>query len=128
MDSEHEKRAEQRHRTRKMECADAPPADDSGVDPDLCRCGSCSSALVQPIDWALIGRSHWRVTLRCPNCEWIGTGVFSQETVDRFDRDLDRGTRDLTKTLNRVSKACMEAEIEHFAQALASDLIVPFDF
>jgi len=84
--------------------------------------------LVQPIDWSLVGRSHWCVVLRCPNFEWEGTGVFDQATVDRFDRDLDRGTRQLTATLARVTRACMEAEIEQFANALDSGLIMPFDF
>ncbi|HEX2704087.1 MAG TPA: hypothetical protein VHM72_11755 [Solirubrobacteraceae bacterium] len=99
-----------------------------GGDPALWRCGGCDCPFVQPLDWDLVGRSHWRVTLRCPNCEWIGTGVFSQEAVDRFDRELDRGMRKLQSTLARVSRACMEADIESFAQALESDLIVPFDF
>jgi hypothetical protein len=102
--------------------------DETTTDPELCRCGSCGSMLVQPIDWSLIGRSHWRVVLRCPNCEWSGTGVFGQEAVDRYDRELDRGTRKLQSTLTRVSRACLEAEIEAFAQALERDLIVPFDF
>jgi hypothetical protein len=102
--------------------------DDATGDPELCRCGSCGSMLVQPIDWSLIGRTHWRVVLRCPNCEWCGTGVFGQEAVDRFDCELDRGTRKLQATLTRVSRACMEAEIEAFASALERDLIVPFDF
>jgi len=102
--------------------------DETTTDPELCRCGSCDSTLVQPIDWSLIGRTHWRVVLRCPNCEWSGTGVFGQEAVDRFDRELDRGTRKLQSTLTRVSRACMEAEIEAFASALENDLIVPFDF
>ncbi len=97
-------------------------------DPDLSVCGTCSSKFVQPIDWSLVGREHWRVMLRCPNCGWEGTGVFAQETVDRFDRELDRGTRELTKTLRRVTRACMEAELEHFIQALENDLIFPSDF
>ena len=97
-------------------------------DPDLCRCGTCGSMLVQPLDWSLVGRSHWRVTLRCPNCEWCGTGVFDQAAVDRYDRDLDRGTRKLTNTLARVTRACMEAEIEQFVTALDTGLIQPFDF
>jgi hypothetical protein len=106
-----------------------PQADDGGTgDPALWRCGGCDCPFVQPLDWDLVGRSHWRVTLRCPNCEWIGTGVFSQEAVDRFDRELDRGMRKLQGTLSRVSRACMEADIEHFTQALEADLIVPFDF
>lgn len=114
-----------RKRSERARTVTARPEDH---DPDLCRCGTCGSLLVQPLDWALVGRAHWRVTLRCPNCEWIGTGIFTQETVDRFDRDLDRGMRKLSTTLARVSRACMEAEIEQFATALASDLIVPFDF
>jgi hypothetical protein len=102
--------------------------DDATGDPDLSLCGGCASKLVQPIDWSLVGRTHWRVTLRCPNCEWTGTGVFTQEAVDRFDRELDRGMRELQATLTRVSRACMEAEIAAFAHALETDLIVPFDF
>src|SRR5471032_496146 len=106
-----------------------PHGEDNGTgDPALWRCGGCDCPFVQPLDWDLVGRSHWRVTLRCPNCEWIGTCVFSQEAVDRFDRELDRGMRKLQSTLARVSRACMEADIESFAQALESDLIVPFDF
>ena len=97
-------------------------------DPALWRCGGCDCPFVQPLDWDLVGRSHWRVTLRCPNCEWVGTGVFSQEAVDRFDRELDRGMRKLQATLARVSRACMEADIETFTHALATDLIQPFDF
>ena len=99
-----------------------------GGDPALWRCGGCDCPFVQPLDWDLVGRSHWRVTLRCPNCEWVGTGVFSQGAVDRFDRELDRGMRKLQSTLARVSRACMEADIESFAQALEAYLIVPFDF
>jgi hypothetical protein len=54
--------------------------------------------------------------------------VFTQDAVDRFDRELDRGMRELQATLTRVSRACMEAEIATFARALEADLIVPFDF
>jgi hypothetical protein len=97
-------------------------------DPDLSVCGTCAAKFVQPVDWSLVGREHWRVTLRCPNCGWEGTGVFAQETVDRFDRELDRGTRELTKTLRRVTRACMEAELAQFVHALEIDLILPSDF
>jgi hypothetical protein len=104
------------------------PEDPSTGDPALWRCGGCDCPFVQPLDWDLVGRAHWRVTLRCPNCEWVGTGVFSQEAVDRFDRELDRGMRKLQATLARVSRASMEADIDTFARALETDLIVPFDF
>jgi hypothetical protein len=95
---------------------------------DLCTCGACGCGFVQPVDWAMIGATHWRVSLRCPNCEAIETGVYTQTAVDRFDRELDRGTRRLQTTLARVSKACVEADIKQFARALESDLILPVDF
>src|SRR6202044_2013915 len=91
--------------------------DETASDPDLCRCRSCDSMLVQPLDWSRVGRAHWSVMLGCPNCGWTGTGVFAQETVDRYDRELDRGTRKLTSILNRVSRACMQAEVDRFAPA-----------
>ena len=66
--------------------------------------------------------------LRCPNCEWTGTGVFEQDTVERFDEELDRGTEALVRDLKRMMQANMEDEIERFVHALQADHIVPEDF
>jgi hypothetical protein len=95
---------------------------------DLHLCGSCSSDLVYPTEWDESGTAHWEVTLRCPNCEWSGTGVFQQELVERFDEQLDRGTEALVRDLKRLMHANMEDEIERFVQALEHDLILPEDF
>lgn len=95
---------------------------------DLHMCGTCGSDLVYPTDWWEAGSRHWRVELRCPNCEWVGAGVYEQEVVDRFDRALDRGTDTLTQDLNRLMRANAEQEIKRFREALAHDLIVPEDF
>jgi hypothetical protein len=111
-----------------LDGADPAVAAGGRADPDLSRCDGCGSMLVQPLDWGLVGRTHWRVLLRCPNCERTATGVFGQDVVDRYDRDLERGTRKLTRTLSRLTKARIEAEIEQFAKALESGLIEPFDF
>src|SRR5689334_2916203 len=43
---------------------------------DLHICGSCNSDLVYPLEWDEAGATHWEVSLRCPNCEWYGSGVF----------------------------------------------------
>jgi hypothetical protein len=91
-------------------------------------CGACASSLVYPTEWEEAGVTHWEVTLRCPNCEWAGTGVFEQELVERFDEELDRGTEALVRDLKRLSHANMEDEIERFTTALAEDHIVPEDF
>lgn len=103
------------------------PAHDESVN-DLHVCGSCASTLVYPTEWEEAGATHWEVTLRCPNCEWAGTGIFEQDLVERFDEELDRGTEALVRDLKRLAHANMEDEIERFTTALTEDHIVPEDF
>jgi hypothetical protein len=95
---------------------------------DLHLCGTCDSNLVFPVEWDEAGATHWEVTLRCPNCEWTGTGVFEQSVVERFDEELDRGTEALVRDLKRMMHANMEDEIERFVHALQGDHILPDDF
>lgn len=95
---------------------------------DLHICGSCGSDLVYPVEWDEAGATHWEVSLRCPNCEWTGTGIFEQEVVDRFDEELDRGTESLVRDLRRLIHANMEEDIERFVSALHAGHIVPEDF
>ena len=84
--------------------------------------------LVYPVGWEEAGATHWEVTLRCPNCEWAGTGVFEQDVVERFDEELDRGTEALVRDLKRMMHANMEDQIERFVSALEADHILPDDF
>jgi hypothetical protein len=91
-------------------------------------CPECCSCLVMPLAWGEAGRAHWNVTLHCPNCDWIGSGVFDEQLVERFDEELDRGTEALVRDLQRLMRANMEDEIERFVAALAADAILPEDF
>jgi hypothetical protein len=95
---------------------------------DLHICPECDSELVYPTHWTEVDRINWEVSLRCPNCEWMHTGVFGQETVERFDEELDRGTDDLVDDLKRLIHANMEEEIDRFSKALSEDCILPEDF
>jgi hypothetical protein len=95
---------------------------------DLHVCGTCDSELVYPVDWEEASDTHWEVTLRCPNCEWSGTGVFEQDIVERVDEELDRGTEALVRDLKRLRQANMEDEVERFVSALQHGHIVPDDF
>lgn len=104
------------------------PSIDTADDSDLHVCGSCHSELVYPLDWEEAGATHWEVTLRCPNCEWCGTGTFEQSSVERFDEELDRGTESLVADLRRLMAANMEEEIERFVRALDADALLPEDF
>jgi hypothetical protein len=95
---------------------------------DLHVCPECDRDLVYPVEWEEVSPTHWEVLLRCPNCEWSESDVFDQETVDRFDLELDRGTEHVLKDLKRLVQANMEEEIERFSKALESDAIWPMDF
>ena len=95
---------------------------------DLHVCSGCDSELVYPTEWEEAGPTHWDVSLRCPNCEWAGTGTFEQDVVERFDEELDRGTEALVRDLKRLMQANMEEDIERFTHALARDFILPEDF
>src|SRR5919197_1136951 len=104
--------------------APAAPADGR----DLHICPECDRDLVYPVEWEEASATHWEVLLRCPNCEWSEVDVFDQDTVDRFDLELDRGTEHVMRDLKRLVQANMEEEVERFAKALDSDAIWPMDF
>jgi hypothetical protein len=91
-------------------------------------CFHCSGELVYPLDWSEEGPRHWRIVLRCPECESRREGVFDQAAVERLDDELDRGSSALLGDLRRMTHANMSEEIEFFARALEADLILPSDF
>jgi phage-related protein len=95
---------------------------------DLHLCSDCDSQLVYPTQWREVERCTWEVSLRCPNCEWEITEVYDQDTVERFDEELDRGTDSLVDDLKRLVAANMEEEIDRFSTALEGDHILPEDF
>jgi hypothetical protein len=106
---------------------DNGPAPEPTVE-DLHVCPDCASGLVYPVEWEEADEVRWEVELRCPNCEWSTVGVYAQETVDRFDEELDRGSEALVRDLRRLTRANMEDEVERFVRALHADAILPEDF
>jgi hypothetical protein len=104
-------------------------ATESGGSPgQLHVCFHCSGELVYPLDWSEEGPRHWRIVLRCPECESRREGVFDQAAVERLDDELDRGSSALLGDLRRMTHANMSEEIEFFSRALDADLILPSDF
>jgi hypothetical protein len=95
---------------------------------DLHICLECSSELVYPVEWEEAGPENWSVLLHCPNCNVYREGIFTQETVEAFDEELDRGAELLAGDYKRMLRANMADEIECFAGALAADAILPEDF
>jgi hypothetical protein len=101
---------------------------DVGSPGELHICFHCAGELVYPLDWSEEGPRHWRIVLRCPECESRREGVFDQATVERLDDELDRGSSALLGDLRRMTHANMSEEIEFFTRALEADLILPSDF
>jgi len=105
----------------------APHHGEPGVDA-LHVCPDCAGQHVYPVEWEEHDDVRWEVALRCPNCEWATFGIYPQNTVDRFDEELDRGTEALVRDLKRLTRANTEDEIDRFARALAAGAILPEDF
>jgi hypothetical protein len=118
------------YRDQQQTAAPAPaPAPDSACVPDqLHVCFHCAGELAYPLDWVEEGPRHWRIVLRCPECEARREGVFEQATVEQLDDQLDRAAGALLSDLKQLTQANMEDEIEFFIRALDADLIVPTDF
>jgi hypothetical protein len=92
-------------------------------------CPDCSSGLVQPISWQQEdNRSRWRVWRRCPECEWVGEGVHSEDAIDAYDEQLDLGSHELAGELRALEHANMREMTDAFVLALWQDLIGPEDF
>ena len=112
------------------EATEAHPAARPVAEPhqDLHVCVECDSGLVYPVQWEEAGPENWSVLLQCPNCDVFREGVFTQENVELFDEELDRGADALARDYKRLMRANMADEIERFAGALAADAILPEDF
>jgi hypothetical protein len=104
------------------------PADPVGAPEQLHVCFHCAGELVYPLDWSEEGPRHWRIVLRCPECESRREGVFDQVSVERLDDELDRGSSALLGDLRRMTHSNMSEEVDFFVRALEADLITPSDF
>ena len=104
---------------------DNPPAEPHQ---DLHVCMECDSGLVYPVEWEESGTENWSVLLHCPNCDVYREGIFSQDTVEVFDEELDRGADALARDYKRLMRANMSEEIDRFVGALTAGAILPEDF
>ena len=104
-----------------------PDVDDGSL-PELHICRDCGSELVYPTHWEEAKPRQWKVSLRCPDCEWSMEEIYSQDVVDHFDEVLDLGTEALMDDLRRLTCANMAEEIDRFVEALDAEAILPMDF
>lgn len=99
------------------------------TEPELLHiCSNCRSKLVYPLDWVDEDPTHWRMLLRCPDCETTREGIFTQRTIDVFTNEIDRGEAVVLSTLKRLTRENMTEAVDLFIHALHADLILPSDF
>jgi hypothetical protein len=110
------------------EASTAPRLPTAEPHQDLHICVACASELVYPLQWEESGEENWSVLLHCPNCDVFREGVFSQQTVEGFDEEIDRGADVLVRDYKRLIHVNMAEEIERFVGALTADAILPEDF
>lgn len=95
---------------------------------DLTTCGACACSFVQPVDWDEAGPRHWRLTLRCPNCERLGTVVVGDEVVDQYDMVLEHGAAQIARVLHEIVETNIDDAARRLRSALDDGQMRPEDF
>lgn len=91
-------------------------------------CPSCRRDLVQPLGYEPLWGDRWLIVLDCPNCQWHYEGVVPHAALRRFEDYLDRIDDLLWDDLLEAEQERMQADISAFAEALATNAILPEDF
>ena len=95
---------------------------------ELLNCGECGCNTVQPVEWDGYGPRHWKIELRCPNCEARCTTIVEDDVAELCDRAHQRGVDALELTLAKVAGANSERDIEQLRFALENNHLLPEDF
>ena len=91
-------------------------------------CVVCGSTCICPIEWEPDGADHWRIQLRCGECDvWRSVRVTNAE-AKAFDLVLDQQVSAIERALLQIDRERMREEADAFVVALQRDLIDPADF
>lgn len=90
-------------------------------------CASCDRSFVYP-DFGVAEGACWRVLVRCLSCGWTAERILDEETLERFERELDDERAALERDLERLTQQNMREYYDRFVAALAADAILPEDF
>ena len=92
------------------------------------RCGVCGGDFVHLVEWQPAGPEHWRLLLRCGECEtWCDVTV-PNAVAQRYDAALDGCARDLATLVDRMDRERMLGQAEAITTALELGLIDAADF
>ena len=94
----------------------------------------CGCDFVYPMQWEEISfdektdKATWEMTLRCPECENIREGKFTDKQVGVLDQRLNEDTESLLLAIKNLSRSNMEEDVERISYALQHNAIEPMDF
>ena len=94
----------------------------------LLNCGECGCDTVQPVEWDGYGPSHWKIELRCPNCEARCTTIVEDDVAEGCDRAHQRGADALELTLTKLAEENAERDVQRLRFALSNNHLLPEDF
>ncbi len=95
---------------------------------ELLNCGACGYDLVQPVEWDGYGDSHWKIELRCPNCESRCTTIVEDDVAEACDQAHQHGADQLEATMRELAADNDEQQIKRFSEALQQNHLLPEDF
>jgi hypothetical protein len=95
-----------------------------------CGCDLCFESGAEPLSPEI-----WLVVAQCPNCWASWTRTVDDAVLDLFERTLDGDTmlieaavEDLAYSNERTQAELVDREVSRFAEALATNAILPMDF
>jgi hypothetical protein len=91
-------------------------------------CGMCGRDFVNPVDWEPVGAEHWRLLLRCGECETWRKVTVTNAVAQRYDAALDRRAGLVAASLERLDRERMIGQVEAMTIALRLSLIDAADF
>lgn len=97
------------------------------VSTELHICPECAGDMVYPVEWSEVD-GDWTILRRCPECEWMHEGRFTQDEAEDFDDALTDASEEMLCALRTTSRRNMRDDVERIIAALHDDLILPMDF
>jgi hypothetical protein len=91
-------------------------------------CERCDADFVVPVAWQDRGEACWWVHLRCGECGYLRHTAVSDEQAKRFEREVDRGVKEIAAAVARLEREAMIADVDALTVALRHDLIDPDSF
>jgi hypothetical protein len=91
-------------------------------------CPMCGRDFVNPVDWEPVGSEHWRILLRCGECETWREVTVTNAIARRYDIELNLRAAIVAAAWERLDRERMIGEVEAMATALRRGLIDAADF